>query len=40
MEQRLLASGDNDAASLATSPEQRVPLVGDVLFERADRLPD
>ena len=31
---------DNDAASMASSIEQRVPLVDHVLFESVDRLPD
>jgi asparagine synthase (glutamine-hydrolysing) len=31
---------DNDAASMASSLEQRVPLVDQVLFESVDRLPD
>jgi asparagine synthase (glutamine-hydrolysing) len=31
---------DNDAASMAASLEQRVPLVDAVLFEVTDRLPD
>jgi asparagine synthase (glutamine-hydrolysing) len=31
---------DNDAASMAASLEQRVPLVDQVLFETVDRLPD
>ena len=44
MEQRLFLGErllrDNDAASMATSLEQRVPLVDHVLFESVDRLPD
>lgn len=44
MEQRLFLSErllrDNDAASMASSLEQRVPLVDQVLFESVDRLPD
>jgi asparagine synthase (glutamine-hydrolysing) len=31
---------DNDAASMASSLEQRVPLVDQILFESVDRLPD
>jgi asparagine synthase (glutamine-hydrolysing) len=31
---------DNDAASMAASIEQRLPLVDHVLFEEVDRLPD
>jgi asparagine synthase (glutamine-hydrolysing) len=31
---------DNDAASMASSLEQRVPLVDQVLFDAIDRLPD
>jgi asparagine synthase (glutamine-hydrolysing) len=31
---------DNDAASMAASLEQRVPLVDQVLFDAVDRLPD
>ena len=31
---------DNDAASMAASIEQRLPLVDQVLFETVDRLPD
>jgi asparagine synthase (glutamine-hydrolysing) len=31
---------DNDAASMAASIEQRLPLVDQVLFETASRLPD
>jgi asparagine synthase (glutamine-hydrolysing) len=31
---------DNDAASMAASIEQRLPLVDQVLFEAASRLPD
>lgn len=31
---------DNDVASMASSLEQRVPLVDQVLFESVDRLPD
>jgi asparagine synthase (glutamine-hydrolysing) len=31
---------DNDAASMAASIEQRLPLVDQVLFEEVDRLPD
>jgi len=44
MEQRLFLGErllrDNDVASMAASIEQRVPLVDQVLFESADRLPD
>lgn len=44
MEQRLFLGErllrDNDAASMAASLEQRVPLVDHVLFESVDRLPD
>lgn len=44
MEQRLFLGErllrDNDAASMAASIEQRVPLVDQVLLESADRLPD
>jgi len=44
MEQRLFLGErllrDNDAASMACSLEQRVPLVDQVLFESVDRLPD
>ena len=44
MEQRLFLGErllrDNDVASMACSLEQRVPLVDQVLFESADRLPD
>jgi asparagine synthase (glutamine-hydrolysing) len=44
MEQRLFLGErllrDNDAASMASSLEQRVPLVDKVLFEAVDRLPD
>jgi len=44
MEQRLFLGErllrDNDAASMAASLEQRVPLVDQILFESADRLPD
>jgi asparagine synthase (glutamine-hydrolysing) len=44
MEQRLFLGErllrDNDAASMAVSIEQRVPLVDPVLFEAVDRLPD
>jgi asparagine synthase (glutamine-hydrolysing) len=44
MEQRLFLGErllrDNDAASMASSLEQRVPLVDQVLFEGVDRLPD
>jgi asparagine synthase (glutamine-hydrolysing) len=44
MEQRLFLGErllrDNDVASMATSLEQRVPLVDQVLFESVDRLPD
>jgi asparagine synthase (glutamine-hydrolysing) len=44
MEQRLFLGErllrDNDAASMASSLEQRVPLVDTVLFEAVDRLPD
>jgi asparagine synthase (glutamine-hydrolysing) len=43
MEQRLFLGErllrDNDAASMAVSIEQRVPLVDQVLFEQVDRLP-
>jgi asparagine synthase (glutamine-hydrolysing) len=44
MEQRLFLGErllrDNDAASMAASIEQRLPLVDHVLFEAIDRLPD
>ena len=44
MEQRLFLGErllrDNDAASMASSLEQRVPLVDHALFESLDRLPD
>jgi asparagine synthase (glutamine-hydrolysing) len=44
MEQRLFLGErllrDNDVASMASSLEQRVPLVDQVLFEIVDRLPD
>jgi asparagine synthase (glutamine-hydrolysing) len=44
MEQRLFLGErllrDNDAASMASSLEQRMPLVDQVLFESVDRLPD
>ena len=44
MEQRLFLGErllrDNDVASMASSLEQRVPLVDQVLFESMDRLPD
>ena len=44
MEQRLFLGErllrDNDAASMACSLEQRVPLVDQVIFESVDRLPD
>jgi asparagine synthase (glutamine-hydrolysing) len=44
MEQRLFLGErllrDNDVASMASSLEQRVPLVDHVLFESVDRLPD
>jgi asparagine synthase (glutamine-hydrolysing) len=44
MEQRLFLGErllrDNDAASMAASLEQRVPLVDQILFESVDRLPD
>jgi asparagine synthase (glutamine-hydrolysing) len=44
MEQRLFLGErllrDNDAASMAASLEQRVPLVDQVLFESVDQLPD
>jgi asparagine synthase (glutamine-hydrolysing) len=44
MEQRLFLGErllrDNDVASMASSLEQRVPLVDQVLFESAARLPD
>ena len=44
MEQRLFLGErllrDNDAASMAVSIEQRLPLVDHVLFSAADRLPD
>jgi asparagine synthase (glutamine-hydrolysing) len=44
MEQRLFLGErllrDNDAASMASSLEQRVPLVDQVLYESVDRLPD
>jgi asparagine synthase (glutamine-hydrolysing) len=44
MEQRLFLGErllrDNDSASMASSLEQRVPLVDQVLYESLDRLPD
>jgi asparagine synthase (glutamine-hydrolysing) len=44
MEQRLFLGErllrDNDVASMASSLEQRVPFVDQVLFESVDRLPD
>jgi asparagine synthase (glutamine-hydrolysing) len=44
MEQRLFLGErllrDNDAVSMASSLEQRVPLVDQVLYESVDRLPD
>jgi asparagine synthase (glutamine-hydrolysing) len=44
MERRLFLSErslrDNDAASMASSLEQRVPLVDQILFESVDRLSD
>ena len=44
MEQRLFLGErllrDNDAASMACSLEQRVPLVDQIIFESVDRLPD
>jgi asparagine synthase (glutamine-hydrolysing) len=44
MEQRLFLGErllrDNDVASMASSLEQRVPLVDQLLFESVDRLPD
>ncbi|HEY7299562.1 MAG TPA: asparagine synthase (glutamine-hydrolyzing) [Xanthobacteraceae bacterium] len=44
LEQRLFLGErllrDNDAASMACSLEQRVPLVDQILFESVDRLPD
>jgi len=44
MEQRLFVGErllrDNDVASMASSLEQRVPLVDQVLFESVDRLPE
>ncbi len=44
LEQRLFLGErllrDNDAASMAASIEQRLPLVDQVLFEGIDRLPD
>src|SRR5271170_674005 len=44
MEQRLFLGErllrDNDVASMASSLEQRVPLVDQVLFESVDRMPD
>jgi asparagine synthase (glutamine-hydrolysing) len=44
MEQRLFLGErllrDNDVASMASSLEQRVPLVDQVLFEGVDRLPE
>jgi asparagine synthase (glutamine-hydrolysing) len=44
MEQRLFLGErllrDNDAASMASSLEQRVPLVDHVLFESVNRVPD
>ena len=44
MEQRLFLGErllrDNDAASMASSLEQRMPLVDQILFEAVDQLPD
>jgi asparagine synthase (glutamine-hydrolysing) len=44
MEQRMFLGErllrDNDVASMASSLEQRVPLVDQILFESVDRLPD
>ena len=44
MEQRLFLGErllrDNDVASMASSLEQRMPLVDQILFESVDRLPD
>ena len=44
MEQRLFLGErllrDNDVASMASSLEQRVPLVDQILFESVDRRPD
>jgi asparagine synthase (glutamine-hydrolysing) len=44
MEQRLFLGErllrDNDVASMASSLEQRLPLVDQILFESVDRLPD
>jgi asparagine synthase (glutamine-hydrolysing) len=44
MEQRIFLGErllrDNDAASMAASIEQRLPLVDQVLFEAVDRVPD
>jgi asparagine synthase (glutamine-hydrolysing) len=44
MEQRLFLGErllrDNDVASMASSLEQRMPLVDQVIFESVDRLPD
>jgi asparagine synthase (glutamine-hydrolysing) len=44
MEQRLFLGErllrDNDVASMASSLEQRVPLVDQILFENVDRLPE
>jgi asparagine synthase (glutamine-hydrolysing) len=44
MEQRLFLGErllrDNDVASMASSLEQRVPLVDQLLFENVDRVPD
>lgn len=44
MEQRLFLGErllrDNDAASMASSVEQRVPLVDQIFFESVDHLPD
>jgi len=44
MEQRLFLGErllrDNDVASMASSLEQRVPLVDQILYESVDRLPD
>lgn len=44
MEQRMFLGErllrDNDAASMAASIEQRLPLVDQVLFESVDRVPD
>jgi asparagine synthase (glutamine-hydrolysing) len=44
LEQRLFLGErllrDNDAASMAASIEQRLPLVDQVLFDTVDRLPD